>query len=218
MNTYNPDAAHPENWYAQDMQITAYPMSRNYLGNIYLAANYSAPILNSRNTSLWIINLPPRLTYPQLLQSIRRCGKIKSTCINFANQYHATSAAKVVFFTHDAAVRFMNQADRLVIGGYRPVIRWNRIRTAESNENLGSRVLLITGPRQLVSLENLQIFFLLRFKFDLDHYVPVWMNEHLACIELHFGSWRAQAHAAYIAIRRDLYPLLRVSYACDPCA
>ncbi|KAI0139415.1 hypothetical protein F4776DRAFT_616075 [Hypoxylon sp. NC0597] len=170
MDTYNPDAAHPVNGHPQDMQRVVYPMSQNYLGNHNLAANYSAPIPNSRNTSLWIVGLPPTLTYPQLLGSIRRCGKVKATCINFANQYHPTSAAKVVFFTHDAAVRLMNQASGLVIDGYRPLIRWNRIRTAESDEKLGSRVIRITGPRQLVSLENLQIFFLSRFDYDLDRY------------------------------------------------
>ncbi|KAK3342145.1 hypothetical protein B0T25DRAFT_574452 [Lasiosphaeria hispida] len=76
--------------------------SLNYQGNPTLALNQSTDVLEEKNCSLWITNLPPDITYNELLGNIANVERVWATHIVPPEPQRGNrgSAAEVNFFTN----------------------------------------------------------------------------------------------------------------------
>ncbi|KAK0723633.1 hypothetical protein B0T21DRAFT_294412, partial [Apiosordaria backusii] len=200
--------------------------SINYMGNRNNPANLSANIPNSENTSVFVTNLPPDITYTELFRALalRPCGRIFATHINEADidKGHMFSAAKIVFFTKVGARTFLELG--LTIRGLRARIVPNRIRVAEPQiPQSHTRVLHITGPAHLVSIHNLREVFKAHKLEHQDEEIiihpasafhpPGWNN-----LEWRFASYRCQAAIAKRIIETKYRKLgMYVRFGLDPC-
>lgn len=164
--------------------VSLYP-NPHYKGNPELETNQSAPIPSEQSTSLWIERLPPTLTYHELLGAIQDVGRVYASVISGPNAAHPTSAAKVVFFTRRAADRFLARYGRGGSLGYFPmgehhrgIVVRNNILTRESERpGFVTRVLLVKGPRDVVTVEALRQLFRSKFVFQeekvVDHGIRI---------------------------------------------
>ncbi|ORY65153.1 uncharacterized protein BCR38DRAFT_297037, partial [Pseudomassariella vexata] len=157
------------------------------------------------NASVWVAGLPYDVTYHELLASIRGCGKVKWTNIDFPRDATGTATAQVIFFRHIAAKRFIAQGQigQVVVNGARVEVSWNRVKTVEEDDTDKSRVLRISGPQNMISERQLMAFLMANFQFDIDDVIEVWSSEESACLEVRFASWRSQAHTAKIALCQE---------------
>ncbi|KAI0403861.1 hypothetical protein F4802DRAFT_569656 [Xylaria palmicola] len=209
-------------------------ISTNYQGDPYLKANQSADIPDELNTSLWITNLPPDLNHKMLLDSVRDCGKVYAAVINAPGQGHITCASKIVFFDVAGAENLLRQAHdgAFIVGGYKPRVRRNRIKTEARPAGPHSRVLRIEGPSCIVN------YGYLRASFGANG--VIWQNEAVLVLasdetttrlEWRFGSYRCQAESARYFIERMKYEGngfqsreswpwqgVTVHFGVDPCA
>ncbi|KAI1431303.1 hypothetical protein GGR50DRAFT_680147 [Xylaria sp. CBS 124048] len=213
-------------------QNPATSVSINYLGDPFLSANQSADIADELNTSVWITNLPPDLSYRMLLGSIRNCGKVYATVINKPDAKHTTAASKLVFFDVAGVENLLHQArtGQFFVGGFMPRVCRNRIKTEEKSPCPNSRVLHIEGPSCIVN----EIYLTALFESD----GITWQNEEvftlhksgsLTRLEWRFGSYRCQAESARQLIDRvkkreiamkanPLWQDVTVYFGIDPCA
>lgn len=199
--------------------------SGNYKGNVDLEKNQSAKIPVEDSCSTWITYLPPNITYHELLRSIRGVGPVYQCHINEAKLHHQvySCAAKVIFFDKATTQKFLSMYGgngRLVIGGYRTVVEYNRILTPEQYETPGSsRVLLIHGPAAMVNKDSLTAYFKSKFYFDIDQIFDHGAGDDgNATVEYRFGSFRCQAHSGKMALSREYGGVIRCAYGVDPCA
>lgn len=210
--------------------------SPDYRGDISLANNRSEDIPDSQNCSLFLVNLPPALTTHELLAAMHKLGpsgRIYATHVNSPEPHrgHPGCAAKVVFFRRDDAhafyARCAAQGSRhgtgvpgFPVGGTMCRVMWNRIKTSERTwacEPGASRVLLVVGPRTLVSERALTEFFGMKLQFQVDK-VLTHVESNLrgdAVVEYRFGSYRCQAQAARLALRRE-FPQVACFFGMDP--
>jgi hypothetical protein len=161
------------------------------------------------------------VTYDVLLGSIRGVGKVYATVINPPNDSIRTSAAKIIFFNRNQAEKLFNMIkDRqfIVLGKVVHKVVWNKIRTGPYSHSSHSRVIRITGPRELMDFKYFENFFVHRFQYDLDVRGVVECNRPgLVSHVWHFGSLRCQAASAKTAIERELKRIYEVEWADDPC-
>ncbi|CAJ2511154.1 Uu.00g067790.m01.CDS01 [Anthostomella pinea] len=88
-------------------------ISPNYRRDLGVAANLPEAVNDKTNTSLWITELPLITTYSGFLAEVRNKGPVKSLHINGPSLEHPnTSAAKLVFFEHQAAAQVLAEAAR----------------------------------------------------------------------------------------------------------
>ncbi|RKU48901.1 hypothetical protein DL546_008782 [Coniochaeta pulveracea] len=202
--------------------------SPNYMGNIHIDKNKSANIPESENCSLWLTKLPPNLTYTDLLAVIRDVGRVYQTHINRPqpDKGHHTSAGKIVFFDRASAERFFERfADSgLVFPGYPGFtgrVAWNRVLAAAvdgpGTKEL-SRVLLISGPKEMVTAEYLTQYFRSKLDFNIDCIIDHGGDDYRATVEYRFGSFRCQAESAKMAVTREMARHnVQVWFWTDPC-
>ncbi|KAL2128952.1 hypothetical protein VTI74DRAFT_8419 [Chaetomium olivicolor] len=187
--------------------------SANYRGDPDVARNQSAPIREEESCSLWIVGLAPDLTTHELLSGIHNIGRVYATHINppVPERGHTLSAAKVVFFERTAAELFYKT---FAPTGYwtprnphlRARVTWNRIRSAEVDVGgTRSRVLLISGPPQVVNEDYLRIYFDTKFEYQIDQIIYRGANPAgtRVLLEFRFGSFRCQAESARTALMRE---------------
>ncbi|KAG5939447.1 hypothetical protein E4U60_000898 [Claviceps pazoutovae] len=175
-----------------------------------------------QNCALWLTNLPPDIRVRELLSTIRNVGRVYATFINDPDGHvHATAAAKLVFFTPEAAQRLLAQClvTPLVIRGYLVKMALNRIKYAKNNmENGESRVLIITGQADFVNTSTLTAFFQARFQFQVDDAACLMIHKGRAVVEYKFGSYRCQAQMGMKSLMLDQpVGLEMVEYGADPC-
>lgn len=174
------------------------------------------------NCALWLTNLPPDVSIHELLQVIRHVGRIWCSYINKPDHVnHQTAAAKVVFFTPDAAQRLLSISwtQGLVIRGYRIKAGHNRIKY-ESRQQVGraSRVLIITGDSKFVNEATLTKYFEARFVFQIDEVLQLISNKTRAVVEYRFGSYRCQAQMGKMSLEKDRpVGFEKVEFGEDPC-
>jgi hypothetical protein len=190
-------------------------------GGRHCTANASMDHLaDEQNCSLWLTNLPPNVTYPELLGMIRGMGRIYCTYINRPDyRQHRTAAAKVVFFAPEAATRFLLyiQTQQPSLDGHRLRADRNRIKSAASRE-AGTRVLLVTGRADFVNVASLDAYFSHNFVFEVDRAVELVQRHGRAVVEFRFGSYRCQAQCGRMALERERPDGFEmVEYADDPC-
>ncbi|KAG6009293.1 hypothetical protein E4U21_002897 [Claviceps maximensis] len=176
-----------------------------------------------QNCALWLTNLPPDIRERELLACVRNIGRVYATFINGPDgQAHATSAAKLVFFTPEAARKLLvycTLVKPMVIRGHRVKIALNRIKYAKNSMDNGeSRVLIITGHRKFVNEASLTLFFQSRFQFQIDEAATLITHKERAVVEYKFGSYRCQAQMGMKALLLDKPAGLEmVEYGADPC-
>ncbi|KAG5938830.1 hypothetical protein E4U59_003559 [Claviceps monticola] len=175
-----------------------------------------------QNCALWLTNLPPDIRVRELLSTIRNVGRVYTTFINDPDGHvHATAAAKLVFFTPEAAQRLLAQClvTPLVIRGYLVKMALNRIKYAKNSmENGESRVLIITGQADFVNTSTLTAFFQARFQFQVDDAACLMIHKGRAVVEYKFGSYRCQAQMGMKSLMLDQPAGLEmVEYGADPC-
>lgn len=196
--------------------------SDRYFGK-HVGSNASADyLLPDQNCALWLTNLPPGVTYRDLLGSIRNFGRIWCTFINEPdNVTHSTAAAKVVFFTPMAATNLLlaSWSTPLTIRNHRIKISHNRIKYPSKPLDHGvSRVLIITGHVDFVNPTSLFQFFQDRFIFQIDKVEQLVRSGDRAVVEYSFGSYRCQAQMGKMALEKDRpCGFEMVEFGEDPC-
>lgn len=209
-----PQAAEPE-------------FSPNYLGSIANPANRAADIPPQLNCSLFITNLPGATTVKTLLQTISTHGlfdRIYACHVTEPDpsQGFTTASAKITTFTRSGAERLHRfiANGRLVLGDHRAQVVWNRnmVRPQALPQDY-TRVLCIAGPKAVVDGHALYEFFRqqcnIRFHTQ-DVFVAGESADERAMV-WQFGSYRAQAETARVALRAR-WPALVVQFGEDPCA
>lgn len=196
--------------------------SERYFG-MHTEGNASAEhIADHENCALWLRNLPPNVTYKELLDSIRGVGRIWCTFINTPDFVtHSTAAAKVVFFSPDSAQRYLSYIETMLptIRGFRIKADHNRIKYAQKPVvGSASRVLIITGESWFVNPASLVTFFQDKFVFQVDEIIELVQTGGRAVVEFRFGSYRCQAQMGKMALDR-INPggFERADFGDDPC-
>lgn len=204
-------------------QIASLKFSPRYHG-MHTENNASVESLApDQNCALWLTNLPSDITHAELLSAIRNMGRIYATYINYPDYVtHNTSAAKVVFFTPEAAQKLLSHvtpATPMVIRGYQVKVALNRIKYARNSTEQGeSRVLIITGNKAFVNERSLTAYFEERFAFQIDCAQTLIEHGDRAVVEYKFGSYRCQAQMGMKALLLDRPAGLEmVEYGKDPC-
>ncbi|KAK4183406.1 hypothetical protein QBC35DRAFT_543807 [Podospora australis] len=196
---------------AQELMIKGF--SPNYRGNPDLDRNRSAMIPEGENCSLFLVGLPPNISTHDLLAGVRGIGRVYATHINppEPNRGHEMSAAKLVFFDRDAAERFyaFAQGEGFRVPAnptFRARVTWNRIRSAQVDPaGVKSRVLLISGPPEVVNEGYLRAYFDQKLIYQIDEILSHGTSPDgsRALVEFRFGSYRCQAEAARMALSRE---------------
>ncbi|PTB67736.1 hypothetical protein BBK36DRAFT_1116584 [Trichoderma citrinoviride] len=197
--------------------------STRYRG-MHADANASAEHLGpEENCALWLTNLPPTVTVHELLGAIRNVGRIWCTYINYPDfAVHQTAAAKVVFFTPEAAQQLLaiSWTRGLFVSDYRVKVSHNRIKYG-SHAVQGtkvSRCLIITGNADFVNPEELFKYFKGLFIFQLDEIIPLIRAGNRAVVEFRFGSYRCQAQMGKMSLEKNRQDgVEKVEFGDDPC-
>lgn len=196
--------------------------STRYLGK-HTEKNASHDHLaNHENCSLWLRNLPPNITYAELLDTISGIGRVWATYINRPDAKHDTAAAKVIFFNPEAAAKYLKhiESTNLQIQGLAVTGEYNRVKIPRqlSGGPQASRVLVITGHSDFVNKDSLTRFFGDLIQFHTDRVIERFRVGTRAVIEFRFGSYRSQAQSAKTALERNQPSgLVCVRYGLDPC-
>ncbi|KAI1097242.1 hypothetical protein F4804DRAFT_328160 [Jackrogersella minutella] len=179
------------------------------------------------NCRLWISGLPPTCTVKQLLSQIRGIGPVYAVHIvppqidnTTSKTSISTSAASLTFFSEDAANKFLLRHDQqpITVGGYTIYIVRHRIRTKSFPADGQSRVLVISGNPEIVTPEHLTHLFSEEWNIRFDtEYVEFRQGHVTNEIVWAFGSFRAQAQAAYLFLSDLSREGISVHYAPDPC-
>ncbi|KAL6880769.1 hypothetical protein J3F83DRAFT_2680 [Trichoderma novae-zelandiae] len=197
--------------------------STRYRG-MHADANASAEhLVPEENCALWLTNLPPTVTVHELLTAIRNVGRVWCTYINYPDfAVHQTAAAKVVFFTPEAAQQLLavSWTRGLFVSDYRVKVSHNRIKYS-SHAAQGtklSRCLIITGNASFVNPEELFKYFKGLFIFQLDEIIPLIRAGNRAVVEFRFGSYRCQAQMGKMALEKNRQDgVEKVEFGDDPC-
>ncbi|EHK49287.1 hypothetical protein TRIATDRAFT_49252 [Trichoderma atroviride IMI 206040] len=183
------------------------------------SAEHLAP---EQNCALWLTNLPAGTSTHQLLKAIRNVGRVWCTYVNYPDFHaHSTAAAKVVFFTPEAAQQLLSISwtRGLFVEGQRVKVSYNRIKYG-SHPVAGrmSRVLIITGHADFVNEAALTKFFKDRFIFQLDEVTELIRAGGRAVMEFKFGSYRCQSQMGKMSLEKDRpRGLEKVEFGDDPC-
>ncbi|KAK7402998.1 hypothetical protein QQX98_011239 [Neonectria punicea] len=204
------------------IQAAASNFSSNYRGEHSVRNASDADLKPEENCSLWLTNLPPDVTYHELLTPIRSIGRIRASFINAPDYLqHNTAAGKVVFFSPGPAQNFLTWSliNGLTIRGHQIRVTHNRIKAKEeaivADE---SRVLIITGHADFVNEKSLRDFFTARFIFQTDEVTTLIKAGDRAVVEYKFGSYRCQAQMGKMALEKDRpEELEKVEFGKDPC-
>jgi hypothetical protein len=166
--------------------------------------------------------LRPDVTYGELLRSIRKTGRVKHTHINEPDAKNpGTGAAKITFFTHEAARKLFHQAKEgtFVVQGITPTVTWNRHYTSDEPPNGRSRVLRIVGPPEIVNRAFLEAFWSCYLYWTIDWVTDVGeVADGTAIVWYYFGSWRAQSSVAMDRLMEHFGGSVSVTYERDLCA
>ncbi|KAL7912516.1 hypothetical protein GGI35DRAFT_254180 [Trichoderma velutinum] len=183
------------------------------------SAEHLAP---EQNCALWLTNLPPGVSTHELLTAIRNVGRVWCSYVNYPDYVsHQTAAAKVVFFTPEAAQSLLSVSwtRGLYIQGYRVKVSHNRIKYG-SHAITGkmSRCLIITGHADFVNEASLSKFFKDRFIFQVDEVVELIKAGGRAVVEFKFGSYRCQSQMGKMSLEKDRPAgFEKVEFGDDPC-
>lgn len=195
--------------------------SERYLGQ-HTESNASANISEDYNCAIWVRNLPPNVSYRELLGSIKGAGRVWCSYINMPDYVkHHTAAAKVVFYRPESARAFLQfvSTQHPEIRGFLVRADLNRIKSApHSHIEETSRVLIITGEDWFAEEIYLKEWFGQQCQFQTDQVVTHIKAHGRAVIEFRFGSYRSQAEAGFKALTINRpRGFQKVEFGDDPC-
>ncbi|KAK0725949.1 hypothetical protein B0H67DRAFT_509018, partial [Lasiosphaeris hirsuta] len=196
-----------------------------YKGNIYYEANHGMDIPEERNTNLFIYNLPTNIDEKDLIEALlphAPFDRIYALSVSPppAESVSKKAAAKITTFTRAGAEKLYNfiHAGWLVMGGQRVKVRWNQIRIpAYQGDSYLSRVLMISGPKDVVTIPSLEAHFSKNFVYQLEAVIVKQETAEIRMIEWRFCSFRAQASSAKLYIRWEI-PGVESRFGIDPLA
>ncbi|KAI0835787.1 hypothetical protein F5Y06DRAFT_305739, partial [Hypoxylon sp. FL0890] len=205
---------------------------KNRHGYRSVRGNQRTETPDHNNTSLFIMKLPPNCTVAQLLRNIRGCGKIYSASITRPTVQHVTAAAKLIFFDTHAANKLYNLSisRQWKVGGYLPVVAWNRVPVGFTRSKDESRVIGIYGPKSVVTQDYFELKVFSTFYYKLAEVIIHYEDDDFRVMEFQFGSYSKQAEFAMQRIRsfgetpslpekeRALWRKVEAKYLPDPCA
>ncbi|SPQ19812.1 e3b9f3ce-597e-4bda-91ec-0928be282e28 [Thermothielavioides terrestris] len=201
-------------------------VSPNYRGDYTLVRNRPANIPQHENCSVFITGLPPNITTHQLLAAIRDTGRVWASVVYPPTWEYGPSAAKVTFFTAEAAQTFLRRSNSagqpgFIVGNRRARVCPDRNRVAAPRAPADhTRVLSIAGPKELVNTANLSALFSAAFVYETDDVIALVTGNVINVLEWHFGSYRCQAEWAWRRLRSDAtfrQAGVRVKFERDPC-
>ncbi|KAK1641209.1 hypothetical protein BDP81DRAFT_129472 [Colletotrichum phormii] len=205
-----------------------YSLPSNYAGDALNLRNQSAPCKDEENTALFITGLPANCTHTMLLEAVTRCapvGKVYAAVINAAKpaEGQLCAAAKIVFFNRAGAENCFKaiKQGRLIVGGRRLRVVWNRTKSAVQPDTSNSRVVLIRGPSGLVKRNELEHWFSKYFEYQTERVlVRKQTGPQVTVLEWRFGSFRAQAEAATLLLSQEEFGNMKLEWrwGVDPCA
>lgn len=211
-----------------DGSLAAIPSERGfsprYQGNIFNTLNESANIPDSQNCSLLITGLPSQITVKKLLDSIMALGplgKVSTTTImrRPEDHFHPSPAARLSMWDRVSAERLFTAIEnqKLAISGKTPKAYWDKIRVPAQSHLPAkmSRVLFISGPSHIVDVEKIYDFLNERMLYQTQRVVVIEESFKDRQIVWVFGSFRAQAQTARMALSRQ-WPFLRFRWLRDP--
>ncbi|KAK6951796.1 hypothetical protein Daesc_006321 [Daldinia eschscholtzii] len=180
-----------------------------------------------QNTAIRITRLPPNCTVSDLLREIRGVGRIYSLRMDppmydeRKGKIIDNSAATIQFFTGSDRNRFRQRYSQnpLTVRGWSARFRLNKTRVASHDDQRASRVLVMSGHRQIVTPQNLTRIFTglwgIHFDTDFMHYEQ---GLETSTITWGFGSFQGQAETLYAMINELLSGRVHVEYGDDPCS
>lgn len=171
------------------------------------------------NCSVFVQDIPAGATYADFLSTVRG-GKVYICRMDPPNDEFPTQAAKLVFFNRAAATTYLRQTTHGGIYVLGKLVRasWNRVRYGPHPHPEQSRVIIISGPEDLMSFDYFEQFFSERFEYDLQarFEIPYNLPKKKAHV-WQFACLRAQAESARLAIEREFGGIFKVQWAHDPC-
>lgn len=197
-----------------------------YLGSTGGCLDQVSTITEQENCAVWITGLPTNATIKDLLNAIRKIGRVFSTHMNHAGDMYTKNAAKLVFCLPEAAQKFLFLANTIGIYvlGQRLRAVHNRYRYRAHSRQHESRVLHIRGPTQFVNIDFLGLYIQSLIVADVLAVVDIAVAPADAAMGIReqiweFGSLGAQAAALKVAIEREpaMMGLVFVTFLSDPC-
>ncbi|KAI0844739.1 hypothetical protein F5Y00DRAFT_273579 [Daldinia vernicosa] len=188
--------------------------------------NQSILIPYNNNSVVHITNLPVNIDYGTLFRALRGTGKINRANI-------AGREAFVHFWGLDGVVRLLEKSrDGLfIIGTQRPFVKIavdSPERPLVSDQL--SRVLIISGPKEIINYENLSILFSEKFTFNVESIEISDEELGYQTMRWSFASYTQQSLLACRTIKEERQKALRTSrnfyspwkfvwfrYDSDPC-
>lgn len=201
--------------------LVATPTGSNYLGNKQsrrqAPRNPEAP--NEDNCALWLTNIPPDLTLRGFLALVNT-GEVFAVVFSPAKPPSWTQAVKLVFKTHEAAERFLNQVrsqQGIVVGGMRMEGIWNRNWYPE-DRSPKTRVLQIESPVYM-TFKTWHDYFdeCVVYQIEEEFEVPCSVPGK-RIYEFRFARIDGQSEAVFQAIAKNSkFTGLHYKYSADPC-
>ncbi|KAI1073378.1 hypothetical protein F5B20DRAFT_574831 [Whalleya microplaca] len=179
-------------------------MYSNYRGDPSSLENQGVNVPEEMNCALHLSNLPPGCTISDLLGAIRDVGKVYQSNVRPPTKEYQTAAAKVVFWNREAVRKLMALSDegKFTVGSYVPDIRMNDHPVTEQEPSPRSRVVQVSGPKEIVQQEYLEEVFHKNFDYDLENVLTLYQHAQETRLEFRFSSYRCQASNAYKFILR----------------
>ena len=139
------------------------------------------------NCATWMVNIPVQVSEQEIFDKTRS-GAVLCLYINQETDFHQTKAAKLVFMTPQGAANLIGQsrAGRFWLGDKMIPVRYNRTGYKRYEHQRHSRVIIISGPRELMTLEFWNTYFEDICIFTLEFHKIVWESLSRKSMEFRF--------------------------------
>jgi hypothetical protein len=196
----------------------------NKNGKSFLRQDANLP--NEKNCALWIMRIPEPVNIPAFVAAMS-FGKIHAISFHEPDEQHPTFGAKVVLFEPASAANALAVAhgSGIYVDGRRLSIHYNRQRCPR-NTGPQSRVLCVSGPRDLMHV-NSWLYFFSSFCIFQTSATCTWPEDRVTgrvTCEFHFLRVDGQSQMCYKGIMENKFlgklvndKHMFVWYGRDPC-
>lgn len=151
-------------------------VKHNYRGDLNSEANHRQihQLPDAHNCTLWLWNIPASLHVSEVFDQIDT-GAVQCCHIVPPNVAHHTCAAKLAFMTPETAAKFKEKADSeegIWLQGNKLMVRYNRDGNLR-NKTEQSRVLIIEGPKDLMTIKYWEAYFTKICVFQWDRVLEI---------------------------------------------
>ncbi|KAG4440162.1 hypothetical protein IFR05_004371 [Cadophora sp. M221] len=176
---------------------------------------------DAHNCTLWLWNIPATLHVSEVFDQIDT-GAVQCCHIVPPNEDYHTCAAKLAFMAPEAAAKFKEKAESeggIWLGGRKLMVRYNRDGNLR-NDTQQSRVLIIEGPKELMTLQYWESYFAKICVFQWDRVLEIpCQDPEKRVLQFSFVRLDGQAQACMGAIRTqsEFVGVFRAGFALDQC-